>query len=171
MEYISSDTNVWLDFETIDRLEYPFRLPYTYLMNYDAIDDELLSPKGLAEKLKKQGLMGTELTEEEFFLADEYTRKYSKPSLYDCVALAIAKTRGIILLTGDGPLRKAAKTEGVQVMGTIGVLDQLKNNGLIRQEEYIDSMQALLEHNGGKVRLPENELRERIENATKDKRE
>ncbi len=26
MEYISSDTNVWLDFVTIDRLDYPFRL-------------------------------------------------------------------------------------------------------------------------------------------------
>lgn len=168
MEYISSDTNVWLDFVTIDRLEYPFRLPYTYLMNNDAIENELLSPKGLGEKLKTLGLLETELTEEEFFLAEEYTRKYSKPSLYDCVALAIAKTRGIILLTGDGPLRKAAKSEGVQVMGTIGVLDQLKDQGLIKREEYIDSMKALLEQNGGKVRLPESELRERIENATKD---
>lgn len=94
--------------------------------------------------------------------------KYSKPSLFDCVALAIAKSRGIILLTGDGPLRKAAKAEGVQVMGTIGVLDQLKLEKLIDRKEYIACLNGLLVHNGGKVRLPDKELRERIEIATKE---
>ena len=51
MEYISSDTNVWLDFATINRLEIPFKLPYTYIMNEDAITDELLSPKELRDNL------------------------------------------------------------------------------------------------------------------------
>lgn len=32
MEYVSSDTNVWLDFAVINRLEIPFRLPYTYIL-------------------------------------------------------------------------------------------------------------------------------------------
>ena len=31
MEYISSDTNVWLDFMMIEQLELPFRLPYARL--------------------------------------------------------------------------------------------------------------------------------------------
>ena len=53
MEYISSDTNVWLDFATINRLEIPFKLPYTYIMNEDAITDELLSPKELRDNLDK----------------------------------------------------------------------------------------------------------------------
>lgn len=119
MDYISSDTNVWLDFVTINRLEIPFKLPYTYLMNNDAIEDELLSPKELRENLVKFGLQAVELSEEEFYLAEEYSRKYAKPSLYDCVALAIAKVRGITLMTGDGPLRKAADQENVQVIGTI----------------------------------------------------
>lgn len=44
MEYISSDTNIWIDFETIDRLELPFKLPYIYLMNQDAIKDEIRKP-------------------------------------------------------------------------------------------------------------------------------
>ena len=146
MEYISSDTNVWLDFVTIDRLDYPFRLPYTYLMNIDAIQDELLSPAGLGERLQSLGLRETELTEEEFYLAGEYMERFSKPSIYDCVALAIAKVRGIILLTGDGPLRKAAKAEGVQVMGTIGVLDQLYKSEEINPEEYAYCLEELLKH-------------------------
>ena len=43
MQYISSDTNVWLDFAIIERLELPFRLPCIYLMHGDAVHDELLS--------------------------------------------------------------------------------------------------------------------------------
>ena len=66
MQYISSDTNVWLDFAIIERLELPFRLPCIYLMHGDAVHDELLSPPGLGEHLMKLGLEETELSEEEF---------------------------------------------------------------------------------------------------------
>ncbi|MCI5620720.1 MAG: PIN domain-containing protein [Lachnospiraceae bacterium] len=163
MEYISSDTNVWLDFATINRLEFPFKLPYTYIMNEDAIEDELLSPKELRETLVGLGLKAVELSEEEFYLAEEYNAKYQKPSLYDCVALAIAKVRGITLMTGDGPLRKAAEQENVDVIGTIGVLDRLYEEQYIKKEEYVDCMKELLLHNGQKVRLPEKELQKRIE--------
>ena len=48
-----------------------FKLSYTYLMNNDA------------------------------FLASEYVSKYSKPLIYDYVALAIAKMSNIVLLIGD----------------------------------------------------------------------
>lgn len=162
MEYISSDTNVWLDFVAIDRLELPFKLPYIYLMNQEAAEDELLNPPGLGEDLVRKGLQKTELTEEEFFLAEEFSGKYIKPSLYDCMALAIAKVRGIILLTGDGPLRKAAKAEGVVVKGTIGILDQLLEGRYIGEDEFFYCINELLRQNGGKVRLPENELKKRL---------
>lgn len=163
MEYISSDTNVWLDFVVIGRLELPFRLPYIYLMNQEAAEDELLNPPGLGEDLVRKGLQKTELTDEEFFLAEEFVSKYEKPSLYDCIALAIAKARGILLLTGDGPLRRAAKAEGVKVMGTIGILDQLLEGQYIENEEFFYCINELLKYNGGKVRLPENELKKRLE--------
>lgn len=55
MEYISSDTNIWIDFVTIDRLELPFKFPYIYLMNQDAIEDEIRKPPGLGEKLIQLG--------------------------------------------------------------------------------------------------------------------
>lgn len=163
MEFISSDTNVWLDFVTIDKLPLPFRLPYVYLMDEDTIADELLSPVGLSKTLLGLGLKATELSEKEYLLAEEYTEKYSKPSTYDCVALAIAKCRNIVLLTGDGALRKAAAAEGVTVMGTIGVLDQLLDGEFIDSDEYVDCMKALKKANNGKVRLPEAELQKRID--------
>lgn len=163
MEYISSDTNVWVDFQVIDRLELPFRLPYTYLMNNDAVHDELLSPPGIGDKLLDLGLQETELTGEEFYLVEEYVGRFKRLSLYDCVALAIAKKRQITLLTGDGALRKAAEREGVIVLGTIGVLDQLYEGRYIEHREYGYCLRELLKNNGKKVRLPEEELRLRID--------
>lgn len=163
MEYISSDTNVWLDFAAIHRLELPFKLPYTYLMHEDAIEDELLSPKELKGTLVGFGLRAVELSEEEFYLAEEYSARYARLSRYDRVALAIAKVRGILLMTGDGSLRKAAERENVKVIGTIGILDQLFDGKYIGEKEYLYCLNALLKNNGQKGRLPEKELKKRID--------
>lgn len=163
MEYISSDTNVWIDFSVIRKLELPFKLPYTYIMNQDAITDELLSPAELGRELLSYGLKPTELSIEEFESAQSYGKKYIKLSVYDRIALSIAKNRGIILLTGDGALRKAARKEGVQIIGTLGIIDQLLEKKLIQTEEYVDCLQRLKEQNGGTVRLPAAEIEARLE--------
>ena len=65
MEYISSDTNVWLDFAEIERLNLPFLLPYVYLMNDETVEDELLSPPGLCSEVLPVGVLKRELTEED----------------------------------------------------------------------------------------------------------
>lgn len=163
MKYISSDTNVWLDFNEIDHLELPFLLPYIYLMEANSAEDELLKPEGLEGDLLRLGLEKTELTLEEYYLADELYDKYRKPSKYDCIALAIAKCREITLLSGDGPLRKAALKEGVNVIGTLGILEELYDDNHITKQQYLECLERLQEKNGGKVRLPAPILEERIE--------
>lgn len=167
MEYISSDTNVWIDFSIIQKTELPFRLPYTYIMNEDAITDELLSPLELGQELISYGLKPVEITIEEFELAQNYGEKYIKLSIYDRIALAIAKNRNITLLTGDGALRKASRQEGVQVVGTIGIIDQLLNENLVSVEEYVDCLQGLKKYNGGAIRLPSAEIELRLERYSK----
>lgn len=109
------------------------------------------------------GLQAVHLTEEEFFLAETFSQKYRKPSTYDCIALAIAKCRGIILLTGDGALRRVAIQEGVEVMGSLKVLDLLREHNLIEVSEYLFCLKEFKRLNGGKIRLPEDALQERIE--------
>ena len=167
MEYISSDTNIWIDYMVIGKLDLPFRLPLTYLMNQDAVNDELLSPKGLKKQLLELGLVATELTEKEFFYGMEIAQRHSKLSKYDCSALAIAKKRNIVLLTGDAELRKIARNEGVIVMGTIGILDRAFEEKVITPEEYKDSLNKLKEINGREVRLPIKELQERLNGLDK----
>lgn len=167
MEYISSDTNVWIDFSVIGRIELPFYLPYNYIMNTDAIDDELLSPIGLRDELLRCGLVGVEITIEEFSLAEEFGLRYPQLSIYDRIALAIAKGRKIVLLTGDGALRKAAKSENVNMLGTIGILDQLLDGNYIAEHEYEFCLLKLQKHNGQAVRLPKSEINSRLQRLKK----
>lgn len=163
MQYISSDTNVWIDYSVIEKLELPFRLPLTFIMNIDAIDDELLSPAGMREELLRLGLQPTELTDEEFFYGLKMAAEHPKLSKYDCSALAIAKKRGLVLMTGDAALRKTALSEGVSVIGTIGLLDKLHCEHFITVEEYRECLSLLLEVNGREVRLPEEEIQNRLD--------
>lgn len=168
MEFISSDTNVWLDFSKINALDLPFRLPYIYLMNEDAVSNEMLSPPDLSDKLTRLGLKSIEWTLEDFNLASTFKRQYRKLSKYDCVALAIAKNRNIVLLTGDKALRKAAVIEGVEVIGTIGILDELYLGRFIERDTYRNCLLQLLDLNGKGIRLPESELIARLESISED---
>ena len=162
MEFISSDTNVWIDFMVIDKLELPFRLSLKYLMNEDAINDELLSPEGMREQLLQLGLIAIELTEEEFYYGLEMAELHPRLSEYDCSALAIAKYRGLVLMTGDAALRKVALSEGVSVIGTIGILDKLWNEEKISLKEFRECILLLIKANGREVRLPMVELQNRL---------
>ncbi len=167
MEYISSDTNVWIDFFVIGCIKLPFRLPYTYVMNSDAINDELLSPGGLRDELLRCGLLSVELTIEEFEFAEEFGLLYPRLSIYDRIALAIAKARKIVLLTGDGALRKAAKCENITVIGTIGILDKLLDGDYINEDDYRFCLMELQKRNGREVRLPKNEITLRFKRFSK----
>ena len=162
MEYISSDTNVWIDFYKISRTQLPFRMNCKYIMFHEAIEKELLYPEDLKSQLIDGGLLGVEITTEELFYADELSGKYRRLSVYDRIALAIAKKRKIILLTGDNALRKAAASEKVKVIGTIGLLDRLLIENCIDKKEYRDCLMRLKSLIGNGIRLPEEEIDDRL---------
>lgn len=103
------------------------------------------------------------MTIEEYELAEEYGTRFPRLSIYDRIALAIAKVRCITLMTGDGALRKAAVEEAVRVIGTIGVLDQLLKNEYIDDTEYCDCLRELLKYNGREIRLPKAEIQMRLQ--------
>lgn len=162
MQYISSDTNVWVDFAQIHRLALPFRLDLTYCMSTDTVEDELLEPPNIREQLLSLGLVSIEINEAEFGIAVQLGKVYKKLSFYDLLALAIAKHRGFILLSGDGALRRAASKEGVEVRGTLWILDQLKATGKITVEEYHAALLDLQNDTSGRIRLPREEIHKRL---------
>ena len=166
MEFISSDTNIWLDFHTICKLELPFKLPYNYVMFREALREEVISPPDLLDELKKLGIIGVELTTEEFYYAMDLANKYVKLSNYDRIALAIAKYRGFRLLTGDKALRSAAEKEEVHYFGTIGLLDELYNGKHISRQEYKYCLNSFIEH--AERRLPPDEIQKRLNELNKN---
>ena len=165
MEYISSDTNVWIDFSTIGFLDCPFRLDWSFYMYEEAVEEELLNPPGISEELISYGIISTELSEDEFHTAEMFGRKYKKLSSYDCIALSIARERGIKLMTGDYALRKAACSENVDVIGTLGVIDALMDSELIDKTEYIEMLTRIMLFNGREIWLPMKEIMVRLESA------
>ena len=168
MQYISSDTNVWIDFVSIEKTELPFLLPYTYLMFSEAIEEELVYPNGIADKLLGCGLKKTELSDEEYELAGKYAEQHPQLSKFDCIALAIAKVRNILLLTGEKRLRETAKVEKVPVKGTLAILDELRDGEHIADEIYADCIKLLINAaSTGIVRLPKEELCKRQRVAAK----
>ena len=162
--FISSDTNIWIDFFEIRHVEHPFLLGHQYYLSSIAFDDELIKSEELRETLLRFGLRLADVSDKEFIMAQTFRSAYRKLSLYDSVALAIAKARSWTLLTGDNPLRKAAEREGVECHGVIWVYDELHQQGRISSDEYHEAMKLLLiAVQEGRCRLPIEELRRRLE--------
>ncbi|MBR6902203.1 MAG: hypothetical protein IKN30_09140 [Synergistaceae bacterium] len=162
MGLISSDTNIWIDFYIVNRIEHPFLLNHEYYISSAAFTDELVAPKQLGEILVNYGLMQTDIKDEELSLALEYQETYKKLSTYDSFALALAKNRDWILLTGDKPLRDAAECENVECHGVIWIYDELLSSQKISLADYKETMGLLIAAvKAGACRLPISELKRR----------
>ena len=66
-------------------------------------------------------------------------------------------------MTGDGLMRKVAVREGVEVMGTLRILDDLFLGSYINPDRYREVLLKLKKENGKKVRLPKAEIERRIQ--------
>ena len=162
--FITSDTNIWIDFYEIGRVKHPFLLGYKYYMCRASFEDELIKSKELREELLQNGLFLADITEEEFNLAQDYNREFRKLSVYDSIALALAKKRSLTLLTGDKPLRTAAERVGVECHGILWIYDQLFQFEKISRSDYHEAMTALISAvEDGRCRLPLTDLLARME--------
>lgn len=180
--FISSDTNVWLDFTIVGQVNYPFLLDNSYYLSsityHDEIDENNFfgntsnseSFKEIRKCVKENKLLITDVTSNELKLAMRYESEYKPPklnkaiSIQDSIALAIAKERNWILLSGDSGLREAAKHEDVICHGTLWIYDELLQKKLLSKDEYLSAMNKILDAvDNKKRRLPRNEIEKRIE--------
>ena len=164
MELISSDTNIWIDFDAAGCLEEPFKLrdTYKYIMSVDTLRDEILSPPELGVRLVELGIEAVEITENEYILVSDYAKRYAQLSVYDRIALSIAANRKIKLLSGDKALRIAAQREGVEVHGSLWLLDILLLSDKMQESRYKDILRTMKSLNGSRIRLPDKEIEKRL---------
>lgn len=125
-----------------------FRLPYEI-----AVPDILfeLELRERHSHLLQAGLKVKSLNSESVKKTQTLIQQYPRPSVMDHSALALALQERCPLLTGDKDLRVAAKKEGVDVHGTIWIIEELLSQKIIQQSQAKDSFGAMKVKGG---RLP-----------------
>lgn len=142
MLLVICDANIFIDVEDGDLTPVIFRLPYEIVVPDTLFELEL---KERHSHLLKAGLKVKSLNAESIKKTEFLSSKYSRPSMMDHSALALAMQERCPLLTGDKDLRAAAKSEGIEVHGTIWIIEELLNQKIITQAQArgsFDSMKA-----------------------------
>jgi predicted nucleic acid-binding protein len=154
-----SDTSVLIDLERGNLLEAIFALPHEFAVPDVLYDHEMRGEWG--EHLVRLGLRVAEVSEEGVGNALRYRQQRSSLSVPDSFALALAKERAWLLLTGDGQLRELAVGENVECHGVLWLLDIMAEAGIPGIQPLHDGLTALAAH--PRCRLPRREITIRLE--------
>ncbi len=157
-----TDTSFWVDLRDGDILFLPFQLSFKWITT-DLVA-ELEFPKhipDLAESLYTKGLdpkkLESVLVEQMGVLSQ--TKEAGRLSKPDLSCFVLARSRKATLITSDKPLKNFAELEGVEVHGTLWVLDLLVNGGVMAPRHAAQALIRMLEKGSY---LPKEECEQRI---------
>jgi len=157
MALIISDANILIDFECAELTPRIFRLDLEVAVPDLLYHDELSQHHG---DLPALGLQLYDMSPELIGQAYQFRIRHPKPSIYDLFALVLALARDCPLLTGDKDLRQLAALEGVEVFGTLWLMEKLFGARLISVDEMESAYETMLE---AQRRLPVREIRLQIQ--------
>jgi len=154
-----SDTSVLIDLERGGLLEAVFALPHEFAVPDVLYDREMQGEWGEAlvglgfglKRCRKKGVAN----------ALRYRQQRTSRSVPDSFALALAKERKWLLLTGDGQLRELAGGENVECHGVLWLLDMMEDAGTPGVQFLYDGLFALAAH--PRCHLPRREITTRLE--------
>lgn len=156
MALIISDANILIDLECAELTPRIFRLDLEFAVPDLLYHDELSQHHGYLPAL---GLRLYEMPPELIGRAYQYRTRYPKPSIYDLFALVLALARECPLLTGDKDLRQLAQRKGLEVFGTLWLMEQLFDARLISIGEMEAAYDTML---NGQRRLPFGEIQRQL---------
>jgi len=144
-----SDANIFIDMEEAELTDTLFQLPDEFAVP-DILYEEELSEQH--SDLLDKGLHIKSMSGNIVMEAYNLRQKYNKPGQNDLNALAaLAKSEGCPLLTGNGDLRKAAKAEKINVMGTLWIIQRMFEERLLTKQQAAEAYEKMRE---GRRRLP-----------------
>lgn len=158
-----SDANVVIDIVDGNLLTQMFSLEYGYGMPDLLFEDEL---RERHPELPEAGLQLLALNEAAINDANLLYGKYRKngTSVYDCMALSLARQYECPLLSGDGAIRQASMIENIPVRGTLWLIEEMLRTGVIRSEQAKDAYATMQERGS---RLPWDEVEKQISQYAK----
>jgi len=161
MKLIITDTNVLFDVIKISALPEFFSLDYDICTTVFVIEE--IKPSGQRELvdtfIRAKKLTVIEFTGEDvedvvnFDTVKGLKRFTDKSVIWKSVQLNCP------MLTGDKKMKEIAENIGIEVHGSIWVIDELYNYNLISSEKAIELLEQLLKTNSW---LPRNEIERRI---------
>jgi predicted nucleic acid-binding protein len=159
---VVSDTSCMIDLRKAGLLEALLRLPYTFVMPNTLFEDEWMClSAGEKRALCALGLEVHDLAEPLVKRASRYFNEHARLRLNDCFALVLAEEiDGCILLTGDGPLRRIAEANGIEVRGVLWVTDELEAHRVVPLQALHDALRLF--HDDALVFLPPDDVLRRI---------
>jgi predicted nucleic acid-binding protein len=113
-----SDTSVLIDLERGGLLAAVFALPHEFTVPDLLYHNELAGEWG--DRLRALGLRVEEISKDAVANALGYRQRRAVLSVADSFALALAKERQWVLLTGDGQLRELAGTRRLSATACCG---------------------------------------------------
>lgn len=153
-----SDANILIDMNAGGLLRSMFKLEFAFAVPDTLFEEEL---RNHHPNLRYLGLQSLELDGETVEYAGRLVQKHSATGTgtNDLLALALAWQQECTLLTGDPKLRCAAESELVEVHGTLWLIEQMVNRGLIRPKRARQAYDAM--RKAGR-RLPWDEVEEQL---------
>ncbi len=133
MLLLISDANIVIDLEAGEILHSLFELPYQFAMPDVLYEEEIKEgcPYLLDMGLKTLVVNG-EYVDYAVALGETHG---DEPGFIDRLALALAKQESCPLVTGDGNLRVLAAQEDTDIRGTLWILSEMIEFGLLTQEQ------------------------------------
>lgn len=147
------DANIIFDFVAGGLLDDLFRLPLAYCAPDLLLRDDIEHPP--VERLRALGLQEHSLSGEQLVEIIALRQQHGALSLADISAFWLAWHLNIGLLTGDRRLRALADASGIEVHGTLWLLDRLTTEGLIGLTQAETALQSM--ETAGR-RLPRREV-------------
>jgi len=152
-----TDTNIWIDLQHSDLIEYVFLLNGVCWAIPDIVLEELHSVD-LSPFTGRQ-LSVLSLTSRQIARVENLARRYRKTTEVDLASLVLAIEKRSVLVTGDGALRKLAEHYNVEVHGVLWLLDMLVNNNILSGKKAADGLEQMIRKG---ARLPHKEVQERL---------
>jgi len=166
MRIAVKDANVFIDLESMGILDLWFQLDYQTITSSFVVVE--LEDGGHANALAsiQAGQVIEAVISSEEMEAFEALRVECEPtglSMADVSVLHLAMREDALLLSGDKPLRNQAKLRLVDVHGTLWIMDQLVDSGLLAKRVAAQRLETLLLRTGRERRyLPKAECHARI---------
>ena len=131
MRLLISDANILIDMEEGKLLTLMFQLRIQFSTPDILFEEELAEHHA---HLLHMGLLLGELDAPALNYAFDLLQTVTGPSTNDCLALALARQEDCPLLTGDMRLRQTASEQGVEVLGTLWLVEEMVRQQVITIE-------------------------------------